>query len=350
MKKVIFVTPNLANGGAERVTAILANELAEQGMTVEVAFMKDRIRAYQLSRLVITYDFYSERNRISRIVWKILRLRRLMKENVNATFIAMLPFETFYTWMASLGLQNKIVYSLRNDPANMHSMLDHFIKKIVYPGAYKIIFQTEEARIYFPEKIWRKGLVIPNPIDEKLPEKYRGKRKKEIVTVGRLSRQKNLPLLLKAFSEVHKNYPEWKLRIFGQGELKEELTDICRKMDIIEFVDFCGFRKKVTEEINQSGMFVLASDYEGISNAMLEALASGIPCICTDCPVGGARMIIKDHENGILVPVGDKVSLAKAMVELIENPLLADKLSENALLIREKLSAKKIAETWSNIL
>ena len=97
-------------------------------------------------------------------------------------------------------------------------------------------------------------------------------------------------------------------------------------------------------------MFVLASDYEGISNAMLEALASGIPCICTDCPVGGARMIIKDHENGILVPVGDKVSLAKAMVELIENPLLADKLSENALLIREKLSAKKIAETWSNIL
>lgn len=350
MKKVIFITPNLANGGAERVTAILANELAEQGMTVEVAFMKDGIRVYQLHKLVKTYDFYSEGNRVIRIGRKILRLRKLMKENANTTFIAMLPFETFYTYLASWGLPIRIIYSLRNDPASMKGKFWYFIKKRIYPKAYRIVFQTEEAKEYFPEKVRKKGKVIPNPVSNGLPGRFEGERKKEIVTVGRLKEQKNYPLLLHAFAEVNQKYPDWRLRIFGEGELEEELKALCLKLKIGEAVEFCGFRKNVIEEINRSGIFVLASDYEGISNAMLEAMATGIPCICTDCPVGGARLTIQDHENGLLVPVGNRARLVNALIEIIQNPSLAEQLSCKAEEVREYLSAERIAEEWLRII
>ena len=350
MKKVIFVTPDLANGGAERVTAILANELAHRGMTVEVVFMKDGIHVYQLSKLVKTYDFYSEGNRVSRAIHKIFRLRKLMKENINATFIAMLPFETFYTYLASWGLPNKIIYSLRNDPASMKGKFWYLIKKGIYPKADLIVFQTEEAKGYFPEKVRKKGKVIPNPVSNGLPGRFEGERKKEIVTIGRLKEQKNYPLLLHAFAEVNQKYPDWRLRIFGEGELEEELKALCLKLKIGDAVEFCGFQKNVIEEINQSGIFVLASDYEGISNAMLEAMATGIPCICTDCPVGGARLTIKDHKNGLLVPVGNRTRLVNAIMEIIQDPQFAEQLSRKAEETRVYLSAERIAEEWLRIL
>ena len=97
-------------------------------------------------------------------------------------------------------------------------------------------------------------------------------------------------------------------------------------------------------------MYVNSSDSEGLSNAMLEALAIGLPCICTDCPVGGARATVKDGENGILVPVGDETALAAAMTRIAEDPALAAKLSANAALLREALSQERVTERWAALL
>lgn len=91
---------------------------------------------------------------------------------------------------------------------------------------------------------------------------------------------------------------------------------------------------------------VSSSDYEGISNSMLEALAIGLPCICTDCPVGGAKMVIKNNINGILIPVGDQKALEQKMILLAENDELIEKLSQNAVKIRTKLSISNIADEW----
>lgn len=93
-------------------------------------------------------------------------------------------------------------------------------------------------------------------------------------------------------------------------------------------------------------MFVLSSDYEGISNSMIEALAMGIPVISTDCPAGGSRMYIKNNENGILVPVGDKKALAEAMMKLAGNPEFAKQLSVNALKVKEQYALEKIADRF----
>lgn len=349
-KSLFFVTPNLANGGAERVTAVLAEALARSGDTVTLVYMKDDDTLYPVGENVSVCKLFSTGLRLHRIAGKIFRLRRLMKKNPQATFVAMLPFETIYTFLASLGLPCRVVYSLRNDPRNMNTRYDRFIFRHIYPQADAIVFQTEDARAFFSECIRKRGVIIPNPISDSLPERYRGERRKEIVTVGRLTAQKNIPMLLEAFRIVREKHADWCLNIYGQGEQKGKLEELCEKLGIAECVKLCGFTADAIARINASGVFVMASDYEGISNAMLEALATGVPCVCTDCPIGGARMMIRDHENGILVSVGDVDALARALLEIIENPALAERLSKRAVEIREKLSADAIARKWKGIL
>lgn len=349
-KDIFFVTPNLANGGAERVTAVLAQELARTENKVTLLYMKDGATVYPVGQGVYVQKLFSGGARVRRIAGKILRLRRTMRENPTATFVAMLPYETLYTFLASRGLPCRIVYSLRNDPGNMNTRLDRFILRHIYPKADAIVFQTEDARNFFSQSVRDRGTVIPNPLSDSLPERYTGVRKKEVVAVGRLTAQKNLPMLLRAFAVVHEKHIDWQLRIYGQGELQEKLEELCENLGISECVKFCGFTPGVVQKINDSGVFAMPSNYEGISNAMLEALATGVPCVCTDCPIGGARMMIRDHENGLLVPVGDTEAMTQALLEIIENPALAERLSRHAVSIRETLSAATIAEKWKGII
>ncbi|MGN0354884.1 MAG: glycosyltransferase [Muricoprocola sp.] len=351
MKEIIFVTPNITNGGAERVTAVLANELTHLDEKVMLCLMKDSEIMYPIEEDVNILPLFAEKGgKYTRIFKKIFRLRKLIKGCPDAVVVAMIPYETVYSYIACIGLKNRKVYSLRNDPKSMNSLIDKIINKYIYKEADMVVFQTETARDFFSEKVRKHSCVIPNPISADLPMPYAGKRKKEIVSVGRLNPQKNYPMLLSAFASVHQKHSDWILKIYGQGNLLEDLKELCRTLGIADAVQFCGFVTNVPEKIMQSGLFVMASDYEGISNAMLEAMALGLPCICTDCPAGGAGMMINNYENGILVPVGDERRLTEAILEVIENSELAKTLSEEAVKIRERLSAKIIAEKWRRVL
>ncbi|MDO4173554.1 MAG: glycosyltransferase [Eubacteriales bacterium] len=350
MKQIFFITPNLANGGAEHITALLANGLAQRGKHVVVLCMKDHKRVFPLDSSVPIVSLFDARGGIGKIPRKVLRLRRMMKQYPEATFVAMLPYETLYTFLASIGLRRRMVYSLRNDPAHMKGLLHWFIWNAVYPTAHCVVFQTEEACHFFPDRVREKGVVIPNPIETNLPRRFTEERRHEVVTVGRLTRQKNIPMLLRAFAQVHAAHTDWTLKIYGEGPLRAELEQLREQLGLTEAVSFCGFVDHVAEQINQSGMFVLASTYEGISNAMLEALATGVPCICTDCPAGGARMMIQSGENGILVPVNGERELADAMLALIEHPELAERYSRAAVRRCASLSEQNILEQWEQVL
>ena len=111
-----------------------------------------------------------------------------------------------------------------------------------------------------------------------------------------------------------------------------------------------GFSKEIHKAMVHSYMYVSSSDYEGISNSMLEALGIGIPTICTDCPVGGANMFINNGGNGLLVPVGDDEALFQAMRRMIEDKEFAMKCSQNSKLINEKIKIDHIAEQWINLI
>lgn len=214
-----------------------------------------------------------------------------------------------------------------------------------------IIVQTQEAKRFFEDR-FNRVFVINNPIKKHLPSPYHGTRRKSIVNFCRLSPQKNIDLLIDAFAILNKNYPDYYLEIYGNtvGESEREYRNyIEKKVDALKLND-CIFifppTANVHEKIIDCAMFVSSSDYEGLSNSMIEAMAIGLPCICTDCKGGGTREVMKDKENGLIVPIKDSQALYKAMKCFIENPELAEKCGKNASSIRNKLDVETIAQEW----
>lgn len=175
-----------------------------------------------------------------------------------------------------------------------------------------------------------------------------GRTGKTIVAVGRLQPQKNYGMLLKAFARFHKRYPEYSLHVYGKGEMLEELQKEAQRLQIDAAVVWEGFRKDVLSCILSAGMYVLPSNYEGISNALLEAMAIGLPVISTDCPIGGSKMCIQDGKNGLLVPCGEEEKFAEAMMHLAEDRAYADALGKEAANIRSSFSEETISQKWLN--
>ena len=224
------------------------------------------------------------------------------------------------------------------------------MRKIVchlYKKADGFVFQTEDAKKYFDGIIKCESKIIPNPINPKfIKEPYSKTRKKNIVTVGRLEEQKNHELLIDAYKEVVKDFPEYKLLIYGDGSKREKLESIIKDNKLEKNVILMGKKDDIENEIYDASLFVLSSDYEGMPNALMEAMALGLPSISTDCPCGGSKMLINNEENGILVKTGDKKDMAKAINRLIENKELCKKLSNNSYKIKDEYSIENIQEKW----
>jgi len=196
-----------------------------------------------------------------------------------------------------------------------------------------------DLRDYYIAKVERE---IPNA-------KLNGDREKRIVAVNRLSQQKNIFMLLRAMKRVLDVFPEYVLEIYGKGEQREELEKYAKELNISDNVKFMGQKANVQTYIVNASVFVSSSDFEGMSNSMLEAMAIGLPVVCTDCPIGGASMVIKNNINGILTPVGDDRIFADEIIGLLKNPEKAKRLGKQASELREQLNVKKIAKEWEKL-
>ena len=214
------------------------------------------------------------------------------------------------------------------------------------------VFQTEEAYEWY--KPYLKGtepIVIPNAINPAfIRPAYDGEREKVIVGAGRLSNQKNFPLLISAFARIADKFPEYKLVIYGKGNLLDSLQALAKEKSISDRVEFPGFVPDMPERLEKASMFVLSSDYEGMPNALMEAMASGLPCVSTDCGGGGARFLIKDGENGLLVPQKDEEKMAAAMERILSDEVFAKKIGENARKLQETLAPDRIYGEWEKFI
>ena len=175
---------------------------------------------------------------------------------------------------------------------------------------------------------------------------YTGEREKIIVTTGRLNKHKNHSLLICAFKRIVAFFPDYRIIIYGEGP--ERLNDeiLIRKLGLQEYVLLPGTTNNVPEKIYKASLYVLTSDFEGMPNSLMEAMALGLPCISTDCPCGGPRELIVSGKNGMLVPVGDEDALANAMKKLLNDERYAIELGKNAMKIREELSMDIICRKW----
>ena len=386
-------------GGAERVAALLLNEFHRQGHHCEFLLTndtQDKVVRNDLSAdipIIFLQDFESKCGAIDRLFYYLLRwygsitcrlfelfkrsvpvhfaycsfvsqyhekikaLREYLKKRPNSTVITFLQPSIPMVMLAARGLTNKVIFSERGDARRL--MQNRYGKKFIkkyYERADVVVFQTVDARDSYPENIADKGVIIVNPLTPHLPPPFTGERRKVINTFCRISKQKNLPLLLEAFKRVHDRHPDYQLHIIGdalndEGEaVKANLKQYIVENHLESVVTFIPFSLSVHLDIISDSMYVNSSNYEGISNAMLEAMAIGLPTICTDCPISGAKAIIKDHENGLLVPIRDVNALTSAIIEMIENPYLAKKLSGNGIKLHEMLNVENIANRWLELL
>ena len=248
---------------------------------------------------------------------------------------------------ATFGLGIAVIASERNNPyIKGESKFARLKASIPYGLASACVFQTRDALEYYAPMVQKKGRVIVNPLQLKEELVWTGMGNRTIVSVGRLDPQKNQKMLIDAFWMLHKDHPECTLDIYGEGSLRPQLQEQIDALGLQEAVCLRGYDKQVQKRVSEAGVFALSSDYEGMSNALIEALAMGVPSVSTDHPIGGARWLIRDGDNGLLTPVGDADALYKAMAFLLEKPDQAAKMSEKGKQLRQTLSAHNIAREW----
>lgn len=353
MKRIVFFITKLAHGGAERVAVNVANKSAENELNdVHVILSYNNEDTYELDGRIKVHALPFSKNHGIRIIKRMIAIHKLLLR-VKPDVIISIPEGTMW-YLALDSIWNKpyrLIFSQRNDPDMEYP---NKIKKIAANAAFRradrVVFQTEDQMHFFDKDIQNKGTIILNPLLEDLPQRDLKNIRKEIFTFCRLEKQKNLELLIDAFYEVHKKFPEFVLSIWGKGSLEQTLKEQVARLNIDTCVFFRGFTNDIHHAIKNSYMFVSSSNHEGLSNAMLESMAMGFPVVCTDCPCGGARMVIQDHKNGMLVPVNDKDKMVSAMIEVISNDLLRNKISENAKDIRIIADGSRIYEQWKEVM
>ena len=344
----MFVTATLGGGGAERVMLNLANYFAEQGHQVVVFCTAPRIKnEYPLNDKIQTIFLETEKkNKLVKICDKVKKIRTVFKEHEGYTLISFFPDVNMYTVIAAAGLHNKVVLSERNDPARMPTQRYlRTVRNVIYEFCDEIVFQTHDAMKYFSKRIQRKGTVVYNPINDDMPEPFIGEKDKTVIAVGRLSPQKNYYMLIDAFGIFHEKHPEYTLEIYGRGK-RQHFVDYINGKGLQECIKLFEHSNDIYSRVRKCLVYASSSDFEGMSNTMLEAMALGTASVVTDCPVGGAREVMKDHVSGMLVPVGDASAMAKAFEELVTNEELRNAIIHEALYVREELSVAKIAQKW----
>ncbi|MCQ2354288.1 MAG: glycosyltransferase [Clostridia bacterium] len=354
--KVLFVNLRLTGGGSEKVMAHLASYYADHGIDTEMFLLSDEERTYPVSdKLKITECFCPRTG--SKKIWhvkRILSLRKAIKKSGANTVISFMWDINMNVVLACAGLRKKVIISERADPRNVVARRKslEFAMKWVFPHADMTVFQTPEAQTTYPEKVRRKSTVIPNPVVLKNIGEANGstaEREKTVIAAGRFTEQKNFAMLIRAFSIFGKDHPDYTLTIFGDGSLRDKQEALVTELGLDGRVSMPGFVNDLGERMKSAGIYASSSDFEGISNSMLEALAAGIPSVCTDCPVGGAAMAIDDHKSGILVKTGDAEGMARAFAEIADDAGFARTLSDNAVEKSREFLIDNVAKKWMSL-
>ena len=348
MKKILIIVYNLKNGGVERVLSVIANFLANKGYDTnilaiyndEICYKLDPRIHYTYVPLIQLYHHQSHLEKVKTMVGIYKEMKRVDPDCVIGFDDAIIFFSAPSVWL----LRKKFIVSERNDPSKNTRALK-IARQLAYDISRHVVFQTPDAQKFFPKRTRKKSVIIPNPLKNDLPY-HKDTYNQNIVMACRLRAQKNIHLAIEGFSKFHALHPGYKLVIYGEGELKEELEAYAEKLSVGNNVIFPGHTDQIYEIMSEAAMYLSTSDYEGISNSMLEALAIGVPSICTDCPVGGARMLIENNMNGILVPVRDAEAVASAMSKIADDRYFALSLSQKSVKIREKLNIEKICPQW----
>lgn len=339
--KVLFVVDRLDEGGAGRVISLLANYFVKDN-DVMILRLNNNLVSYELNdkiELLFINHFFDFSFNLK--IKKIMDVISTKKPDIVVSFLSQI---NVYSIIACNKIGVKIIVSERNNPRiNPKNIIKRIYRNHIYKRADGLVFQTKKAQNYFCRIIRNKSKIILNPISSDIPIRFEFDENK-VICVGRLVKQKNYKMTIKSFALFKTQNPNAKLYIYGDGPEREKIKKMILQNNLEKDVFLKGNVSNIYEEMSNSNLFIMTSYYEGLSNALIEAMAIGLPCVVTDESNGGSRELIESGENGYLVRINDFADFAKKMdVAINDNN---NYFSSNAKKIRERLGINNIANQW----
>ena len=347
--KISFFVGSLSRGGAERVISILANDYCQRGWDVDVVLLLKNTVAYPVDSRIRIVDLAPASGGYAQnaLSW-LAGIRRYLRREKPDRVVSFVGRINALVLTAAVGMKLPIIVSERNDPKhdNRGAVMLWYCN-MIYHLASKVVFQTQYEKSCFTKSLEPKSFVIPNPVAihalrDADPDPV-------VVTAGRLMTQKNQAMLIRAMARIHQKYPYVKCRIYGEGALRETLQAQIDDLNLRNVVSLEGNVADIHEKMAPCSIFALTSNYEGLSNALIEAMMMGLPCVTTDYP--GVRELVEDKKTGLVIPLDDDGALADAISRLIENKdNCANTISQSGKTYAERFRKEVVLQQWCSVI
>ncbi len=351
---IVFVIAALGAGGAERVLRLMTAHWATHKSVTVIAFdsIGDLIfhpLDHRVNVIRLGLPSGGGRSGIPAIaaLRRVFALRRTLRAVDPDLVISFLTKINVLTLLAGLGTRRRIVISERNNPLmqRVNTIWNMLLSKLSW-RATAIVMQTHGSLACLDERTRARAHVISNPIE--IPPFSDSGGRRVLAAVGRLTEQKGFDLLIEAFAGVADRHPEWRLRIWGEGELRKPLERQVACLGLGDRIELPGNSDSTATWTSGAEAFVFSSRYEGFGNALAEAAAAGLPVVSFDCPFGPSDII--DHgRTGLLVPAGDVSALAEALDRLLGDADLRQRLGREARIDMARFDLDAVMARWDSV-
>ena len=355
MKKIMFVIGGLAGGGAERVVATIASALAEKDYQVSILTYYKEDNEYpfssKINRINISNGNREKFNEMS-IIERLMKIRKCIKNVFPDEIICFLPHCYVYIFISTLFTKyNKILsYAVRSNPNKEKKKIEK-LQKVLLIFSKRIIVQNKGQATCFSSIFENKVVIIPNPMYDELfkIEKNYSEKAENIVSVGRLTLQKNYTLAINSIHKIKNAFPNIKYYIYGNGSEEYNLRELIKSKNLENNVFLMGYEKDRNIIFGDKDIYLMTSKYEGMPIALAEAMCIGIPSISTDCDFGPRDLIIND-DMGILLKDFEVDTLVYELTKVIDNySLYIEKAKCSKKILKKRYSFDKIIQQWENI-
>ncbi|WP_372529365.1 glycosyltransferase [Parvularcula marina] len=290
-------------------------------------------------------------------LWRTRMFHAFLKENDFDVVISHMPSTFPYvlfgrdkadTAFHLAILHNAPRYKFFSELYPADSLMDRHMRLASLQNADSIGVLFEEFIDQMPERYREKCVLTPNFTSQAIVEEKKP-RSRILLSVGRLVPQKGHEILLHAYSQIIEQQPDWKLHIYGEGPLEQELRELCRELHLPEDDIFKGTTADIAAVYAEADLFVFPSVFEGFGLTVIEAMCAGVPCVAFD-DCDGVRFLVDSTKNGLLVARDeDGSNLARAVISLIEDDDLRADLSRGAIATARKYSVEHSVDSLESI-
>jgi len=349
-----FLTGTLnALAGAERMTATIANALAEQGFAVTVLSLWDPSSCFALHPAIRHKALFTKRPSFKRgYMATVAGIRRHLKAHRIDVLVQVDTMLSLFALPAALGLGVRhIAWEHCHFDEDLGRRARQWARRLAAHYCTHVVVLTERDRMRWLEALSRRSSVvcIPNPLPFALPAQPAPRTSRTVLAVGRLVHTKGFDVLLNAWALVIQRMPDWKLMIVGEGEERKALETLRDQLGLRANVALPGAYADITRAYEQASIFCLSSRYEGFGLVLIEAMAFALPIVSTSCETGPLELLEDKHDAAMVAP-DDHQALANALLDLISNPAKADKLARAASEKAKFFSTERIVREWDALL